>query len=451
MLIKVSVSNFKSFEKETSLSMISASKTRENLEHKVQLMSSTHVLKYGVIYGANASGKSNLVEVFTFIKYCLTNVIPLEATNLFCKNNEKNKGKESLFELHFSIGKKIYSYGFSAILSKRTIEAEWLYELHQNGNNDTLFEWEKGEKPVLGNSVLPTGKEGQKVETYLDDFNENGNILFLSFMNKDKRYDDETKLSFFKKTYSWIVNDITVCTPNSSITNLDNYYDTASLQHITDIIKTFDTGISKINIENTTFEELSKELPKPIFNTIIEDLKSKVEQRNNSVKISMRIGNNFYNIEVKNGQEPVVTTLKLKHGSSFYDFNFEEESDGTRRLFELIDMLLNESKDKIYIVDEIERSLHPKLTSRFIELFNQIHKNDNVQLLFTTHESSIMDQNLFRRDEIWFVERDGNNCSSIYSLDRFKERYDKKLSKSYLEGRYGAIPIFSYFNFEEDQ
>lgn len=451
MLIKVSVSNFKSFEKETSLSMISANKTRENLEHKVQLMSSTHILKYGVIYGANASGKSNLVEVFTFIKYCLSNAIPLEATNLFCKNNEENKEKGSLFELHFSIGKKIYSYGFSAILSKRTIEAEWLYELHQNGNNATLFEWEKGKKPVLGKSVLPTAIEGQKIKTYLDDFNENGNNLFLSFMNKDKRYDDKTKLSFFKKTYNWIINNITVCTPNSSITNLDNYYDTASLQHITDIIKTFDTGISNINIEKTTFEELSKELPMPIFNTIIDDLKSKVEQRDNSVKISMRIENNFYNIEVKNGQEPIVTTLRLKHGLSFYDFNFGEESDGTRRLFELIDMLLNESKDKIYIVDEIERSLHPKLTSRFIELFNQIHRNDNVQLLFTTHEASMMDQNLFRRDEIWFVERDGNNCSSIYSLDRFKERYDKKLSKSYLEGRYGAIPIFSYFNFQEDQ
>ena len=74
-----------------------------------------------------------------------------------------------------------------------------------------------------------------------------------------------------------------------------------------------------------------------------------------------------------------------------------------------------------------------------------------MQLLFTTHESSIMDQAIFRRDEIWFVERNAENASSIYSLDRFKERYDKVLSKAYLEGRDGAIPVFSTFDFREEE
>ena len=77
----------------------------------------------------------------------------------------------------------------------------------------------------------------------------------------------------------------------------------------------------------------------------------------------------------------------------------------------------------------------------------QLHDEQRMQLLFTTHESSIMDQAIFRRDEIWFVERNAENASSIYSLDRFKERYDKVLSKAYLEGRYGAIPVFSTFDF----
>ena len=101
----------------------------------------------------------------------------------------------------------------------------------------------------------------------------------------------------------------------------------------------------------------------------------------------------------------------------------------------------------IYFVDELERSLHPKLTEHFLELFGFYHKEHNVQLIFTTHESSIMDQKLFRRDEIWFIERDAKNNSIVYPLDKFKERYDKKLSKAYLEGRYGAIPIFKTFNF----
>ena len=89
----------------------------------------------------------------------------------------------------------------------------------------------------------------------------------------------------------------------------------------------------------------------------------------------------------------------------------------------------------------------PKLTERFLQLFMQLHDEQRMQLLFTTHESSIMDQAIFRRDELWFVGRNAENASSIYSLDRFKERYDKVLSKAYLEGRYGAIPVFSTFDF----
>ena len=141
----------------------------------------------------------------------------------------------------------------------------------------------------------------------------------------------------------------------------------------------------------------------------------------------------------------------MRHRDSAFDFDFEEESDGTRRLFDLMDMLLLDKKDVVFIVDELERSLHPKLTQHFVELFNEIHKEQQMQLLFTTHEDVIMDQSLFRRDEIWFVERNIENISHIYSLDRFKERYDKIVGKAYLEGRYGAIPVFKSFSFEEEE
>ena len=114
-------------------------------------------------------------------------------------------------------------------------------------------------------------------------------------------------------------------------------------------------------------------------------------------------------------------------------------------------MLLNKRNDVLYVVDELERSLHPKLTEHFLKLFMELHEEQKMQLLFTTHESSIMDQSVFRRDEIWFVERNTENASNIYSLDRFKERYDKVLSKAYLEGRYGAIPVFSAFKFRGEE
>ena len=97
----------------------------------------------------------------------------------------------------------------------------------------------------------------------------------------------------------------------------------------------------------------------------------------------------------------------------------------------------------------MERSLHPNLFNHFIELLNEYQKQTNIQVIFTTHESSIMKQDLFRRDQIWFIERNKDNDSRIYSLDIFNERFDKKISKAYLEGRYGAIPQFKSLHINE--
>ena len=221
---------------------------------------------------------------------------------------------------------------------------------------------------------------------------------------------------------------------------------------INKLIKTFDTGISQVKIEEITLDELSNALPKSVFDKMMQHVKNRMEEQEEpSFRMTMRSKETFFNIEVEGHSEPKVTTIRLHHNKSFYEFGFDEESDGTRRLFDLMDMLLNKREDVLYVVDELERSLHPKLTERFLQLFMQLHDEQRMQLLFTTHESSIMDQAIFRRDEIWFVERNAENASSIYSLDRFKERYDKVLSKAYLEGRYGAIPVFSTFDFREEE
>lgn len=450
MLVKLSVDNFMSFEKETELTMIPSNKTTKKKEHKIKIKS-TSLLKYAVIYGANAAGKSNLVEAFNFIQYCVMKSIPAQAFTMFCKTREENSKRNSSFELQFTLGGKFYAYGFSVYLQERKITAEWLYELYQNGSAKTLFERENGKKPQLGNDIVLDKLDTLKMQTYLEDFDEKSNILFLSFMNRGKKYNKNSKISFFKDVFAWITESLDVCTPQTSLNSFEYYYDDASLIKINELIKTFDTGITKISIEEITQDDLRKELPEPIFNEVMDNIKKKLEDDNiRDFKVSMRSHESFFNIESINGSELKVTTIKLKHGNSFYDFNFNEESDGTRRLFELLDILLNKSENKVYVIDEMERSLHPKLTSRFIELFDQMHPEQKIQLIFTTHESSIMDQELFRRDEIWFVERDKDNKSNIYSLDKFKERYDKKLSKAYLEGRYGAIPAFTSFKFKEE-
>lgn len=449
MLVKLVIDNFLSFNKETELTMIPSNKTRKKVNHKISVKS-TPLLKYAVIYGANAAGKSNLVEAFQFIQYCVAKAIPVQGAKMFCKSEESNSERASTFEIQFTMNGKFYAYGFSVILMERKIIAEWLYELYQNGSAKTLFERELGMKPQLGENVTLENADMLKMLTYFEDFDEKSSVLFLSFMNRGKKYSPASKLGFFKEVFNWITENLDICTPQTSLTSFEYYYDEISLTMINELIQTFDTGISKVSIDEISQDELKKELSEPIYNELMEDLKKKLEEDNiEKIKVSMRSYKSFFNIESSKNGTLHITTIKLTHGHSFYDFKFGEESDGTRRLFELLDILLNKSENKVYVIDEMERSLHPKLTARFIELFDQLHPNQKIQLIFTTHESSIMDQELFRRDEIWFVERDRDNNSNIYSLDKFKERYDKKLSKAYLEGRYGAIPVFTTFAFKE--
>lgn len=449
MLVKVSVDNFKSFQQPTEMTMISSSKIRTNGDHRRKIKS-TLLLKYSVVYGANASGKSNLIEFFRFFKECVQHGIPMEAAQMFCKNQKENEQKPSSFEIQFTVDGVFYAYGFSAVLSRRQITEEWLYELYQNGTSKLLFERTGTAAPMIGEDLNLTSIEKNKFSIYAEDFAGHETSLFLTEMNRNKKYEEDSKLKFFRIVYDWVNTNVAVMVPSAPITNFEYYYDQQSLETVNQLINIFDTGISNVKIEETDLEELSNLIPKSVYNQLMSQIKRRMsEQSKTSFRMSMRTEKNFFNISVEDGKEPVITTIKLKHGKSFFDFNFEDESDGTRRLFDLLDMLLTNSKNTVFVVDELERSLHPKLTEHFLKLFMEFHKEDEVQLIFTTHEAAIMDQSIFRRDEIWFVERDTMNNSTIYSLDRFKERYDKVLSKAYLEGRYGAIPVFSSFNFKK--
>ena len=169
MLVKVSVENFKSFDKAAELTMISSNKIRTNANHRLKIKS-TQLLKYAVVYGANASGKTNLALFFKFFKDSVCNGIPIEATQMFCKNRKENKERESSFEIQITVGDKFYAYGFSAVLSRRKVTGEWLYELYQNGSAKCLFEREGSKRPVLNDGITLTNTEKNKFETYADDF-----------------------------------------------------------------------------------------------------------------------------------------------------------------------------------------------------------------------------------------------------------------------------------------
>lgn len=451
MLISLAVENFKSFDKMTVFNMIASNKLRGEKE-RIYNKDGIRILKSAVIYGANASGKSNLIDVFRFMRQCILSKegFPLKTTQVYCKNNPQNEQKISTFEIRMCIHETCYAYGFDILLKDKSIKSEWVLALKKADEVHVLFKREK-HCIEIGESIILDPVEKVKFQTYADDLSENDTVLFLSEMNRNKRISKNSQLYFFKEIYEWFENDLHIFSPDTPLTNFEYYYDTNSLEIVKQIMKSFDTGISDIRIKQITVDELRNKISKELFTDIMHKVEAKTA--NTMIKqfrLSMRSKDEFFNITKEyQKEEPLITTLSFKHGNSYCDFDFDEESDGTKRIFDLLDILLTENKNSVYVIDEMERSLHPSLTKHFIELLNEYQKKSNIQLIFTTHEATIMTQELFRRDQIWFVSRDQWNNSNVYPLDVFNERYDKKISKAYLEGRYGAIPVFKDFITEE--
>ena len=449
MISGLRLENFKSFDKASRLSMVSSSKIRTNSEHCVDIPKTARILKNAVIYGANAAGKSNLIDFFRLFRVVLADSIPIWAMDWFSKSKEENRTRPTVLEMQFSVQDKFYAYGFSAVLNEQRMVEEWLYSLSAHGAKAKLLLHR-----IVGkeNGIACGGKlnsdDLQRFMTYARDFSNNSTGLFLTELNRGKSFKSESILSEFQTVHSWLIKHVIVFSPNSPITDFQYYYNEESLTRVNALIRTFDTGISNVAIRTISMDEFKRKIHPAILQEILADVQKKHQDDIKKIKLSMRSQEEFFSLVFSLGAEPKITTLKFRHENSFYDFSFNEESEGTRRIFDLLDMLLTEADDTVFVMDELERSLHPMLTRHFLELFNEKRKNARTQLIFTTHEDSILDQSLFRRDEVWFVERDAASNSHLYSLDRFKERYDRVLGKAYLEGRYGAIPIFSSFSFD---
>ena len=140
-------------------------------------------------------------------------------------------------------------------------------------------------------------------------------------------------------------------------------------------------------------------------------------------------------------EQPRCRTIKFLHGVNSPMFNLSEESDGTVRLFDLLDLLLD-TDDKTFFIDEFDRSLHPALSHELIKMFLENTKHKNTQLIVTTHDTELMNLDLLRRDEIWFAGKMQDNTTNLYSMEEFKTRFDKDIRRAYLDGTYGAIPKF---------
>lgn len=168
--------------------------------------------------------------------------------------------------------------------------------------------------------------------------------------------------------------------------------------------------------------------------------------KNIKAKSILKFGDTLFALEYDETGAKKIAKLLFQHGADESKYEYGEESDGTQRLIELLDVILNDDEDKVFIIDELNRSLHPQMTIKFVETFLKFSEKKTTQLIITTHESNLMDLNILRRDEIWFAVKENNN-TSLYTLEKFKIRYDKVVAKDYLAGRYGAVPVFKDFEY----
>lgn len=423
MLIEFSVSNYRSFKDEVSFSMVASSLKERSAELNENNIFAAHggveLLKSAAIYGANASGKSNLIGAIHFMVGFVRNShkssdptggIDVEPFRL----STQTEDEPSSFEIIFITKGKRYRYGFE-VTSER-VEAEWLY-VAPKVRESRLFERD-GDEIKLGDKFKGEGRD--LIERTRP------NALFLSVV---AQFDGETAqevLSWFRSL--GIATSLSHLNKGMRLFTESMLDDKDSAQAIGSLIKRLDLGIDDLQIEKrvSSPEPLPKEAPEELRTALEPFLNLVGEQEQTTVRTIHR--------KVDDAGRPVESEL-------FY--LDRHESEGTKKLFSLSGPLIDALKSgDVLIIDELDARLHPLLTREVVSLFNDPEQNrNNAQLVFVIQDTNLLDNQLMRRDQIWFVEKDRQGASYLYSLAEFKLRNDATFEKDYIQGRYGAIPF----------
>lgn len=452
MLIRFNVKNFLSFDrredgKTEEFSMISG-KVRNKKEH-IYDDGKMKLLKFAAIYGANAAGKSNLVKAMDFMRRTVIKGLPDGHTERYCKIEPSNQDEASYFELEILLNNKYYAYGFEVILSQSKFIAEWLIELNTDNSEKVIFQRDiLTGKYELGKDLRHKGLY-EKIDVYASDVSDDTSVLFLNLMNQNKKnlYNEFDDAAIIRDVFLWIKEQFDINYPDQPISDYSYLAKAKDVQEVCRVISAFGTGITDFKMVDVPVEKVLGELPQKFQKRIISDIEQKQAEIRGNEKISeialvMRSNTNFFIITLSEEDEIKCQTIEFSHGEKDVLFQLSEESDGTVRVLDLLEILLA-GEGKTYVIDELDRCLHPSLTYKFVETFLQVAEERNIQLIVTTHESRLLDFELLRRDEIWFVNKNKLGKSDVYSLEEYNARFDQKIDKAYLEGRYGGVPIFS--------
>ena len=396
MLIQFSVENYLSFKDKVVFSML-AGKDKEHKEAVAEINEKEKYLKSGVIYGANASGKSNLLQALWFmVSYVLTShekQLNLPTGRVPFKFDPNTENLPSSFEVIFIQDQVKYAYGFSA--TDNEITDEYLYH-YPHGRKALVFERTNTKEYRFTTDV--------ELQSSLKDRNSK-NKLYLSTAanwNYDKVIPVfnwfSTCMFLNMNTYGQAYG------VNAETLRDDDYRD-----RVAAMLRAADFGIHGLRVKE------------------------------GNVSLGGTWSDVYDNIEA-------IHRVIDKNGiAQTYSLNMMEESRGTNTYLNLIGLVHKALETGgLFVADELDTNLHPLLTEQIVALFNSEKDNpNNAQLIFTTHNTNLMDLKILRRDQIWFTEKDENtSVSDLFSLDSYSVRKDAKVEKSYLLGRYGAVPMF---------
>ena len=412
MILEFSVKNFLSFKEKVTFSMI-ANSNKELNDNYVEI-GGNKVLKSAAIYGANASGKSNLFKILTLVVLMLrsSNSVDINAKLPLIpfKLDKGSVNKPSEFEIKFILYETRYVYGF--IADKDKIYDEYLY-YYPNGRETKIFD------RTNINEYSYTQKD-EKILREIEAKNAQNKFFLATATNWNF---DKTKAA-----YNFLTNGIGTCNNLEILKNMAyKMYETNP-----DYLKDFAIDFlqkADFNIEDYQISQI--DVPGEFLTAIPEFITKTLPDK------------------------PKAYQVLFKHKNSDNYLSIDEESLGTQMIFAFIPFLADSLKNKkVLIIDELDKSLHPFLVQYIVEIFNdaEINKNGS-QLIFNTHDTNLLDLNILRRDQIWFTEKNSETGESdLYSLSDFSVRKQENVEKGYMLGRYGAVPfIKNDFNLWEEE
>ena len=412
MILEFSVKNFLSFKEKVTFSMI-ANSNKELNDNYVEI-GGNKVLKNAAIYGANASGKSNLFEILARVVSMLrsSNSVDINAKLPLIpfKLDKGSVNKPSEFEIKFILDETRYVYGF--IADKDKIYDEYLY-YYPNGRETKIFD------RTNINEYSYTQKD-EKILREIEAKNAQNKFFLATATNWNF---DKTKAA-----YNFLTNGIGTCNNLEILKNMAyKMYETNS-----DYLKDFAIDFlqkADFNIEDYKISQI--DVPGEFLTAIPEFIAKTLPDK------------------------PKAYQVLFKHKNSDNYLSIDEESLGTQMIFVFIPFLADSLKNKkVLIIDELDKSLHPFLVQYIVEIFNDVEINKNgSQLIFNTHDTNLLDLNILRRDQIWFTEKNKETGESdLYSLSDFSVRKQENVEKGYMLGRYGAVPfIKNDFNLWEEE